>query len=68
MSEEVNDAIEQAAIDGIKSATVDNRTVVAMDIDQQIKAAHHAAAVAAQGEAPGGFGMQFQKIKPGGCG
>ena len=32
MADELNEAIEQNAVEGIKSATVDNRTVVAMDV------------------------------------
>ena len=59
---DVSDALEQSAIDGIKSVTVDGRTVVQMDTDERIKIDQYLRGNTSAGVS--GFGMRSQKIVP----
>ena len=54
--------------DGLAKVTVDGRSAELMPADDRIKLAQFASSQATQAAAPAGFGLQFQKIRPGGCG
>lgn len=58
----IAESIEQAAIAGVDSVTVDGTSVRAMDISKQIEAAKFAASQTASSVT--GFGFRFAQSKP----
>ena len=62
------EAIEQNALDGLKSVSVGNQSVTQVDISEQIAADRYLASRRAATAAPKGFGLRFQKIVPPGGG
>jgi hypothetical protein len=62
----ISEAIENAALSGISEVEVAGRRVKAMTIDEQIKAAQHAATTTAKTR--NHLGMMFRTFQPGGGG
>ena len=62
----IKDSIEQAATDGIQSATGEGGSVTKMSIDEQIKANRYLKSQAAANR--NGFGLRRTKLIPPGAG
>ena len=62
----IQQAIEEAAIDGIQSSSIDGMSATAMSIDDQIKAAKYLAGQQAAGQPH--QGLRFIKLVPPGGG
>jgi hypothetical protein len=66
MADTIDEAIEAAAISGVKRVTVDGQTVEVHDLEQQIAASQHIASQAAASR--NHFGLRFTKLEPPGAG
>ncbi len=66
LAETIQSSLEQAAIDGVQSATVDGQSATQMSIDDRIKAANFIASQTAKSK--NHLGLTFRKMEPGGCG
>ena len=66
MADDINEAIEESAIAGIQSISVDGVQTQKMTLDEQIKAARYLASRTAA--AQNHFGLRFVKLVPPGGG
>lgn len=64
--ETIQSALEQAAIDGVTSASVDGASVVSLPIGERILADQYVKSQSAKSR--NHLGLVFRKMEPGGCG
>jgi hypothetical protein len=65
-AETIQSRIEQDAINGVQSVSVDGTSVSSMSIDDRIKAEQYLAQKAAKSK--NHCGLTFRTLEPGGCG